>query len=613
MKYLYLTVVSSVFTLNAMAMQDDNVTESPVSAPPVSLHTVMNPNGVTQDEWKGMFEGERRSIIEQMKYVNEYIDLFNAYFKKLSPKELEEQSASYKEEFNEDLITNGTPLQINSLDSIENVQDIMKTLRRVKNTRLHLLARISGLYNRDIGPIYTLFQNCKTFLESFKPPLTPLQFAHANAAHKKGIKGEGAKILVIENDLVSKHSFFIKNDKIRVGEYFFEDDREEHKGHGAHVTGIVHPMAPGAEIFVSQSINYDKNLISTTPAKIINTSYSQELPLVHLLFEEERESLKSMLTEYKTYKDDPYQIKLTKLIEKTISDTAKCKDCVHYITKFSEKPSSDIPDYEKEIKSYEEDYAGIIMKKASQASCHDAKELLQQNIEMLKGKLRITSFGNSYKVKDWRYDAHPSLVTEDEFLDQTILVMNINRENKLHTSSNRPDDTLKEIIQIIMKENGIDDPRSVDQQLQKIQASSLSALGTNVWSAGSSDRYEWYTGTSMAAPMVTGAAALIEGKYPDFSDKEIRECLLNSASREFVIGTGQDERHVIDLPQDQIDLLNEKNLGLRKCIAFNPFQYGKGILNAEAALKYAEFKAANRSASIDELVNRLSQWKRGQE
>ena len=83
MKYFYLMVVSSIFTLNAMAMQDDNTSESQISVkkPQLSPHTVMNPNGVTQDEWKEMFEGERRSIIEDVAILNKDIELVNNAFK----------------------------------------------------------------------------------------------------------------------------------------------------------------------------------------------------------------------------------------------------------------------------------------------------------------------------------------------------------------------------------------------------------------------------------------------------------------------------------------------------------------------------------------------------
>ena len=447
--------------------------------------------------------------------------------------------------------------------------------------------------------------------------------------HKSGTKGEGSNIIIIENDIVSGHSFFKNNPKIIINEYF--SNEEDDKGcHGAHITGIAHQMAPEAEIFVERFpiTNYEKIVFLSTPAKIVNTSYSLRIPLLHLLPEEKLQELKGILSPTHEINEDQ--------IKKIFKDDKRFDNIIRYITQFSEKPrlglqpslendllgfnaqlyeqnESEQEEYEKEIKAYEEDYAGTVIKKAIQKSYHDAKGLHQDAIDLYKGKLRIQSFGNAYQDKDWRYCGSPSLLMEDEFLNQSIIVMNIDRENKLNGSSNRPDHTLREIIQTVLKNNGIDDPKLVDQKLQKVQASSLCALGTNVWSAGAHDSYESQSGTSMAASMVTGVAGLIEGKYADFSTNEIRKCLLNSASRQFVIGTGQDERHAIDLPQDQIDLLNQKNLGLRKYIAFDPAQYGKGILDADATLKYAEFKSANRSAAVDELVAKLSQWKRNQE
>ncbi|MBP6952328.1 MAG: S8 family serine peptidase [Alphaproteobacteria bacterium] len=595
-----ISLVSLLAAGEAMAMEDDSFPDSNHTKQiQVSLHTVMNPQGVTQEEWQAMFEGVRGSMKEQAKGANEFIELFNNSFKKLRPKESEEWMADYKESYKEDLSLPYPLLHISTLNSRETIENIMKTLVWVKDTRPFLCPRIGGLYFRSTKPICTLFANCKILLESFKSPLTSLQFSHADKVHKRDIKGKGAKVLVIETDVVSDHSFLKNNNQVKVGESFSKDHREWVTGHGAHVTGIVHQLAPETEIFVSQNIESDKSLMSTTTAKIINASYGFRLPRFHLLFEKERATLKKVLNEYKTYTSDPLHISLMWLIKREMGDSDKFEDCLRYILR----------QYEKDSQSNEDDAVETMMKNASQQSYLDAKERLQENIQLFQGKLHIKSFGNGYNDKNWRYEALPSLVTEDAFLKDSILVMNITRENKLASSSNRPDQTLKEIIQTIMKEGGIEGPKAIDHHLRKVQESSLSALGTNVWSTGSQDQYEWYSGTSMAAPMVTGVAALIEGEHPDFSIGEIRECLLNSANREFVIGSGKNAVHVVDLPQEEVNLLNEMDVGSQKYIAFDPSQYGKGILDADAALKYAEFKSANRSAPVDELIRMLKEWR----
>lgn len=83
----------------------------------VSLHTVMNPNGVTQEEWQAMFEGVRNSMREQAKRVNEFIELFNTSFQKLQPKEAEKWMADYKKSRKKDLTLPHSLLRLNDLHS----------------------------------------------------------------------------------------------------------------------------------------------------------------------------------------------------------------------------------------------------------------------------------------------------------------------------------------------------------------------------------------------------------------------------------------------------------------------------------------------------------------
>ena len=613
MKYFYILIFASIFTANAMATTDNSLSQSQT---PLTLRTVMNPNGVTREEWQMMFEGERRSIREQAEQCNDFIKLFNDYFEKCSPEQLKKHSATHKEFTEKELLTNCTPIQTNSLDCIENVEEIFEKLRWLEEVTSYLICHM-GLYESDISPLnksgtnpLKVKRDCKSLKDSFKTPLTPIQFAHADKVHKNGINGEGGTVLIVEHELVSGHAYFKNNSQIKgLDEQHFNDDYRKNF-HGAHVTGIVHQMAPKAEVFVEKR---RRSMQNSSLAKIINTSYLTPIPLVHMLSEEKVEKIKKIILESND-KDYQYQF-----IKRIFEDDKKFNDTMEYIDKSSKKPGlapqplfqneKEKVEYEKEVKAYEEDYAGTVIKRAMQESYHDAKRKIQRDLDFFKDKLRIQGFGNSYEKNNWNNYSLPSLLMEDEFLDQSILVMNINRENELARSSNRPDHTVKESIQTILRNIGNDDEQLVDQRLQKIQAASLCALGTNVWSAGANDSYRLASGTSMAAPQVAGVAALIEGMHPDFSVKEMRGCLLNSASREFVIGTGEDALYVVDKPQEQIDALNKKNSVSQKYIAFDPGQYGKGILCGETALKYAEFKSANRSASIEELVLKLMEWK----
>lgn len=598
-------------TLYASPVQDLKDREIPAhkETAPLSLYTVMNHNGVMQEEWSALFEGERRSIIDQAKHVNEYVKLFNDYFKECSPEQLEKHSEFKKGLAKGKLTIGDNLLQIDSLNSIESVKGIIESLKWLWQARDKLSPYINGLYSRDASFINKVSRNCTILLESFKTPLTPIQFSHVDKAHKNGIKGKRGQVLVIESDLVSGHSFFKNNSNIKgLCEHHFNDDYRK-SSHGAHVTGIVHQIAPKAEIFVEEN---DKNIPVFTQIKIIVTSYTTPTPLFHLISEKKQQAIKEILTENK---DETYTYLMIKRIFK---DTEKFENAMRCIYKASDTlhlNSQSLSEKENEInedepKRYAEDFAGTVIKKAIQGSHNDEQELIQKDINLFEGKLRIASFGNYYKKKKWRYRTLPSLLMNDEFLNQTILAINIDRENKLALSSNRPDHTLKEFFQTVLKNIDSYDQKLVDQKLQRVQASSLCALGMNVWSAGSHDGYQFASGTSMSAPTIAGVAALIEGIYSDFSANEIRECLLNSASREFVIGTDEHELHVIDLPKEQVDLLNEKDFGLRQYIAFDPSQYGSGILNADAALKYAEFKSAHHSASVEELVTMLIEWRR---
>ena len=59
----------------------------------------------------------------------------------------------------------------------------------------------------------------------------------------------------------------------------------------------------------------------------------------------------------------------------------------------------------------------------------------------------------------------------------------------------------------------------------------LAAPGTYILSTVPSDTYAYMTGTSMAAPMVTGAAALLYSGRPDLSLSDVRTALLSSVHK----------------------------------------------------------------------------------
>lgn len=87
-------------------------------------------------------------------------------------------------------------------------------------------------------------------------------------------------------------------------------------------------------------------------------------------------------------------------------------------------------------------------------------------------------------------------------LDNIISVANLNYDGTLHSSSNYGN-------------------ASVD----------LAAPGSYILSTTPQNTYSYMTGTSMAAPMVTGVAALLYSQYEDITLDEVREIILASAKK----------------------------------------------------------------------------------
>jgi len=59
--------------------------------------------------------------------------------------------------------------------------------------------------------------------------------------------------------------------------------------------------------------------------------------------------------------------------------------------------------------------------------------------------------------------------------------------------------------------------------------STLSAPGTEIYSATPNNTYNFLQGTSMASPIVTGGVALLKSAHPDWSNEKIIEALVNTA------------------------------------------------------------------------------------
>lgn len=120
----------------------------------------------------------------------------------------------------------------------------------------------------------------------------------------------------------------------------------------------------------------------------------------------------------------------------------------------------------------------------------------------------------------------------------------------------------------------------------------LWTLGSNVLSNISETEVAIESGTSLSAPVVTGAAALILGKYPLFTPKEVQECLLESADRNFWIN--YPDRTTVHVVPDGLPVVPSED---EVILPYNRAMWGKGVLNVKRALEYAEIKSKHPDLS----------------
>ena len=66
----------------------------------------------------------------------------------------------------------------------------------------------------------------------------------------------------------------------------------------------------------------------------------------------------------------------------------------------------------------------------------------------------------------------------------------------------------------------------------------VTAVGVSVFSAGSGTGNEGLndSGTSMATPMVAGAAALVHSQHPEWSPEQVKADLMNTAGQDLYTG-----------------------------------------------------------------------------
>lgn len=130
----------------------------------------------------------------------------------------------------------------------------------------------------------------------------------------------------------------------------------------------------------------------------------------------------------------------------------------------------------------------------------DERDVALGNAIKKSSMLFVSAAGNGNGLTmAYNNDKKPTYPASFEY-DNIISVANIRCDGKLHILSNY----------------GIN---SVD----------IAAPGTRIYSTQVGGEYKYMTGTSMAAPVVTGVAALLYSQYKQITPRQVREVILNSA------------------------------------------------------------------------------------
>lgn len=100
------------------------------------------------------------------------------------------------------------------------------------------------------------------------------------------------------------------------------------------------------------------------------------------------------------------------------------------------------------------------------------------------------------------------------------------------------------------------------------------APGVDIFSTTPDNEYESLSGTSMAAPVTTGVAALIMAYYPDLSAEEVKKIITRSA---------------VKYKRDKVNMPGEEDPAVS--VRFKKLSSSGGIVNAYEALRLAEKKS----------------------
>jgi len=193
-------------------------------------------------------------------------------------------------------------------------------------------------------------------------------------------------------------------------------------------------------------------------------------------------------------------------------------------------------------------------------------------------KVINTSFGKSYSPnKEWVYDAIKYAAEKD------VLIVNAagNDAKDIDVERTYPNDSkdLKtefadNVITIGAMSSDYNENLPADfSNYGKINVD-IFAPGVQIYSTIPENEYEYFSGTSMAAPSTVGVAALIRSYYPKLSAKQVKHIIMNSGTK-------------IDLEVIKPGSFSEENpKGVK--VLFSELSVTGRIVNAYNALKMAD-------------------------
>ena len=224
-----------------------------------------------------------------------------------------------------------------------------------------------------------------------------------------------------------------------------------------------------------------------------------------------------------------------------------------------------------------------ILARSNESADEEKKRILGSlTAGMPEHKLWVQSFGNSRLSDQERSQLyHFRLLPDIVQKENIILAVNIENTFAPNQSSDFPDERNGGQFGLSML---------TADDLAIIQASTLSALGSDVIGVPGHNQFQRESGTSLSAPVISGVAALLKSAFPELTEWEVRDILLASAEREFHIPAAQENKKG-DYFYDPAKTCTSITRNNEKAFVYQEFPkpiYGQGIVNAERAFFFAQ-------------------------